>query len=320
MTTKNLYIGWDVGAWHCKPAPNKSCDALCIIQGNKEDGFEIIGHTRQSLSESVNKLFLKETTLDELLHQWVRLCVEESQLSNEQLIELVKNSKITLAIDAVLGWSIGLRNLLIPKKWKGGRLFNKKEIESPLLFRETERIISKDGHNPKSVVTERIGSQSTKGLAFIRSSCFKNGFGRWKSKNRKITIIETYPAACYTSKSFWSFVGKLKFKQLYKTETPEGDSFDAVICALIALIYCTKPKEVTIHRPNFSQRKFMSEGWIFAPKKEHDDFDKRDVNKCVEPNNGPNKQFENAASDFFKKAEEKQTNNKNNHRHRQGNP
>ena len=320
MTTKNLYIGWDVGAWHRKPIKGKSCDAICLIQEiktNQVNGpiYKIIGHARENLSDSIQKLFLNddlENSLEGLLKFWVKLCLAEQNINPEELEGKIKEildvSTITIAIDAPLGWSIHFQNLLKTKRnaWNGGNIYRGKEIESPILFRKTERNISNDGHDPKSAVTHMIGSQSTKGLAFVRSRCFKNGFCRWKSSYRDTIVIETYPKACYSSKSFWRYVNNLNLDQQYKTDTSEDDSFDAVVCACLALIYRKKEFEnIQINYPTFSHRNFKSEGWIFVPKRQKEDYQTEDTNKCVDSNSSHNQTFQDSVGMFLKRCEEK---------------
>src|SRR5690606_11326695 len=58
----------------------------------------------------------------------------------------------------------------------------------------TERFLYDQGYTPLSAVNHMIGSQSTKAMHFIsKFGCSVVSVGVWKTNNKRLTVIETYP-------------------------------------------------------------------------------------------------------------------------------
>lgn len=174
MSVQKYYIGWDVGAWNCDK--NKSSrDGIVILN---KDGC-IIGKKRCSLRDLINKSKSDQQFLTNLFNE----CNLKYQ-----------DQHVVLAIDAPLGYSDAFVKLIT-----ANYTFNK-DIndfkDNPYMFRATERFLYDKGYTPLSAVNHMIGSQSTKAIHFIsKFKCFIESVGIWKSTNKRLTVIETYPAA-----------------------------------------------------------------------------------------------------------------------------
>jgi len=229
--SETYYIGWDVGAWHCKKNPN-SRDAIVIINN---DGKSIGTLWRGNLKESINE---SNTSFD-----FVKKLFELCNITNIPLLEV----KIVLAIDAPLGFSDGLRKLLIGE-------YSDKMIEeynnNQYLFRRTEMFLFEKGFSPLSSINHMIGSQTTKAMHVVAK--FANDVtscGVWSDGNF-LTIIETYPAACKSIKVDGNFMNENK------------DVVDALICAKIAKMFDKNKDDLEQPQEGTSNK----EGWIWVPR------------------------------------------------------
>jgi len=229
--SETYYIGWDVGAWHCKKNPN-SRDAIVIINN---DGKSIGTLWRGNLKESINE---SKTSFD-FVNRLFELC----NIKNIPLVEV----KIVLAIDAPLGFSDALNKLLIGE-------YSDKMIEeynnNQYLFRGTEIFLFEKGFSPLSSINHMIGSQTTKAMHVVAklandiTSC-----GVWSDGNF-LTIIETYPAACKSLKEDGNFINENK------------DVVDALICAKIAKMFDKNMDDLEQPQEGTSNK----EGWIWVPR------------------------------------------------------
>jgi hypothetical protein len=181
------FIGWDVGAWKCTNADKKSCDALVIM-----DEAEIVGHHRNNVSESITHVMRVSPAVKaaDLINAWFARCKTQR--------EYLPQDHYFVAIDTPLGWPKGFTNLLkgsLPKDW-AFRL-DDEDNKNPLLYRKTERTLT----SGFSVVTQSIGSQSTKGMTLLLAlEATAQSWGVWQKDN--VTLFETYPKACLLSKQF----------------------------------------------------------------------------------------------------------------------
>lgn len=226
--SRHFYIGWDVGAWNCDKNP-KSRDAIVILDNN---GRLIGTPWRGNLRETINKSKSTEDFISALLS----FC----ELGNTE------NKSITMAIDAPLGFSDGLINLL------NGSISNENfesHTSNHYLFRQTERLLFKEGFKPLSSIKDMIGSQTTKAMHVINKftpniqSC-----GVWTDITGMLKIIETYPSAC-------------REMELNNTldENVNQDIKDALVCAEIAYLFVNK-RSILVSPASDIPKK---EGWIW---------------------------------------------------------
>ncbi len=241
------YIGWDVGAWHCDK-PSRPQDALCVLKDG-ESGPELVGTAwRGNLKSKLN-----ESRGQSLVRDILSCC----ELDTSQRFESV------IAIDTPLGWPSSLTTLLA-----GGDIVEIREFrQNPYLFRKTERFLANRGFKPLSAVQDMIGSASTKGIHFLRAiDSQSHDVGVWKANESEqtITVIETYPAPCKSSKVLGELFDSIEKSELFR-EQVEGkreDVPDALRCALVAWLYAKKPDSLAAPH----QDTHLEEGWIWVPK------------------------------------------------------
>ncbi len=245
------YIGWDVGAWHCTKS-SKSCDALCVLvdEGNKPKFTGTVW--RDNLKSSLNGYRDKELVINVLSR-----CGVGAHEDFEAVI----------AIDAPLGWPTAMVDLATD-----GHIASMGEFRhNPYLFRETERFLSKHGFRPLSAVQDRIGSQSTKGIHFLRAVGSRvKDVGVWKADHDEtdLTIIETYPAPCKSSDKFQALFRSIDESHEFREQLDgRGGAFrddvrDALRCAIIAWLYSEKLQ--SLKEPGSGI--VPEEGWIWVPK------------------------------------------------------
>ena len=168
----DLYVGWDVGGWNCDRNP-ASRDGLCAIEVL---GSELVvagapwhGNLRELLVSHDG-----DTLLNAMLR---KLGIADDQ-----------PRAITVAIDAPLGWPTPMVELVAH-----GRLADvPPEADcNPYLLRAQDLALFGKGCRPLSPVRDMIGSQSTKGIHFLkRAGLSRARTGVW-SRGR-ISGIETY--------------------------------------------------------------------------------------------------------------------------------
>lgn len=223
------YVGWDVGAWHCDRNA-KSKDALCVLKAGK-DGPEITGAVwRGNLKPKLNEL-----RVSDLVRDMLRLCE----------VEATGELELVFAIDTPLGWPRSMLSLL-----GGGNIVEVEEFrQNPYLFRETERFLADCGFEPLSAVQDRIGSQSTKGIHFLRATSSQaDDVGVWRTRQARAdtTIIETYPAPCEKSETFRKLFDPVTDTDIFQSQVGQRgvasrkDACDALRCALIAWLYANE--------------------------------------------------------------------------------
>ena len=188
---KNYYVGWDVGAWHCDKNTN-SMDAIAVLN---EEGEEVVETKRK-----VVRCELNENSIFSFLNKYFG-CDKFTARDN-----------FIFAIDAVFRLPIGVQEIPIhsaPEDYKS----------NPFLFRLTEQFVKeKTGNQCRSMIQDKIGSQATKIMFFLKHFSFKQKeIGVWKTDDNKATAIEVYP----------------KLAPNYDPNQ-KSDKYDAVKCCEIA--------------------------------------------------------------------------------------
>lgn len=247
-----LYIGWDVGGWNCARNP-RARDALCVLR-SENDGTRLIGEPWQGNLRNA----LNESRGSELMRAVLRCCRVEAE----------EPFKMTIAIDAPLGWPLAMLRLFD----NGDTVAAPDDFrQNPYLFRETERFLAAHGFEPLSAVKDMIGSQATKAMHFLRAiGSQRSGVGVWKSSIEQgdLVAIETYPSACERSTMFrdvFSTVEQADDFQRHISERGEAyrqDVRDALRCAVIAYLYAENP--ACLKPP--ASRTSPEEGWIWVPE------------------------------------------------------
>jgi len=234
------YLGWDAGAWHCKGG---SLDALVLLNA-EGDGLGVVGHPwKGNLRDTYNGQ-PGEALLDRLLG----LVGSAADVWDE----------LVIAIDTPLGWPDAFRALLdgIPPPEVPCR-----KKDNPLLLRHTERWLAESEHRPPlSAVQDMIGSQSTKGIAFLAALGLQpQGTGVWSARvgTTEVTAVEAYPAPCNHSAAIRAA------RQRVDTDLSQAhpDIRDALTCALVAWTFANRRD--TLVAP--SERVPEREGWIWVP-------------------------------------------------------
>lgn len=229
---QTFYIGWDVGAWSCKPHKGKSCDALVVLDKNNT----VLGYCREPLVSVINNAKNTKAFTNKLL-----------ELCNIGIP--VKNYKVVLAIDTPLGFSSAFKNLITNYSATATKIKN--HINNPYLFRNTEQYVQKSlGKKPLSPVNDMIGSQATKGIHVLsKFAPIIKELGVWCNslKTENLTIIEAYPAIV-------NCIPKLTNKDM--------DIQDAYKCAYIAKVFHNS-KEL-LEKPEDGID--LQEGWIWFSK------------------------------------------------------
>ncbi len=243
----DLFLGWDVGAWNCD-RNRESRDALCALEmgasGPVLIGIPWRGNLRDILLEHKGRglvgalLRRAEVGLDEAMH-------------------------VTIALDTPLAWPRTVVELVtagtsvdVPAK----------ADQNPYLFRAQELALFGREQRPLSVVRDMIGSQSTKGIHFLRrAELAPAGVGVWA--NGASTAIETYPAAAVANVELARLTAQLHADVLEREAQSRSASWqtdvrDAITCAAVALLH--RGQLERLEAPGASAE--MAEGWIWLPK------------------------------------------------------
>lgn len=229
MSVEKYYIGWDVGAWNCDK--NKSSrDGIVILN---KDGC-IIGKCRGSLRDLINS--------SETDQQFLTNLFKECNLTYQ-------DQHIVLAIDAPLGYSDAFVKLISANDAFDKDINDFKD--NPYLFRATERFLYDQDYTPLSAVNHMIGSQSTKAIHFIsKFECSVESVGIWKTGNKRLTVIETYPA-----------VNNVDVPA--ELDDQHTDINDAFKCAYIAKVFDQDRSKLYSPINDVSEK----EGWIWLLQK-----------------------------------------------------
>lgn len=244
-----LLLGWDVGAWHCDKGDSR--DALCALTGSGWNDLRLAvppwwGNLRSALvsAECPGSIL---TTLG---------------------LGAADTGTVTIAIDTPLGWPSAFVALL------GGKAelpaVSHASHANPYLFRATEqglvaRGLLPKGRTPLSAVRDMIGSQSSKGLYFLRKAGMtQSAPAVWA--RAEWTAIETYPTPVRTSRTLQPHFARLRgdplFVKALVSKKAEKDLDDSLWCALVAAMWSFSRQALT---PAPADEVIASEGWIWAP-------------------------------------------------------
>lgn len=237
------FVGWDVGAWHCSNK-SKSKDALCVLQGSSLSSLVV---SQVPWRGNLKNLLLQKASIEDVFSA----CFKEAL------------GRGVLAIDTPLGWPAAFRRLL-DGEVPGDKIISEAR-SNPMLLRADERALCEEGFKPLSSLTDRIGSQSTKGLYLLGRYNFRTqsrgvwNNGRWKA-------IETYPSVVATSKTARFHFRRLKRQTLFLEKASKGnhvraDVSDALWCALQAAMFEFRVLQVI--RPTTRDPLVRAEGWIW---------------------------------------------------------
>lgn len=243
-----LFLGWDVGGWNCDGG--KSQDALVALEGTAFLDLRLIGVWRGNLRRS-----LVETECPgALLTRLPRLGEPTA-------------SEVVVAIDTPLGWPAAFTSLLDGTADVAS--VTDKVIENPYVFRKTEmdlvaRGLFPEGRTPLSAVRDMLGSQSSKGIFFLRKSAMTQArpavwrAGAW-------TAIETYPTPVRTSVMLREHFRLLRAEADFVKRSALGknaaaDLDDGLWCALVAATWVYAPTSLVW--PPQDDEAVKSEGWI----------------------------------------------------------
>jgi hypothetical protein len=241
----NYYIGWDVGGWNCD-RNRTSRDALCVLTGDL-DNLNLAGSPwRRNLRSA---LVAQDGVLPAVLEKVG--------------IELREGDNVTWAIDTPLGWPKAFRQLICPN---GDTVDVPQEADgNPYLFRQTELWLFRHGFRPLSAVRDMIGSQSTKGIHFLRRCGFNcENVGIWRANGH--TTIETYPTPVQESPRSQAALARLQVGLLQQAAAAGvnalSDVEDSLWCALVAVMFALDRESLCAPGANVP----ADEGWIWIPK------------------------------------------------------
>lgn len=250
MGGSKLFVGWDVGGWHCDKNAS-SRDAL-VVTGLRDGEVVVEGKPWRGNLRSV----LMADTGHALVSAMLGLCGVDAEPVTESVI----------AIDTPLGWPSAMMRLA-----QGGAasFVSAADGENPYTRRATELALIQRGFAPLSTVRDMLGSQSTKGLHFLHAAgLHEASCGVWRrtdDRSRSTTAVETYPAVALQ-------MAPLRTLQNEVLDRTEGglrnggkplhdDTRDALACALVAYLFANRP-EVMERVPEMVP---SGEGWIMLP-------------------------------------------------------
>lgn len=249
--TPALFVGWDVGAWHCDSS--RSQDAFVVLSQDEVIGRPWWGNLKHEIHKKDHRTFRS-------------LIASLCACSQIEKVEF----EVVLSIDATLGFPIGFLGLsALDSYGKNGDRFEVGEDfqQNPYLFRQTERWLAQKGFRPLSAINHQIGSQATKALHTLRHYGFEiTTPGVWSQKEERITAIETYPRVCETSETAIGlkkgFEKTLPSSQkISRNIRQQKDEVDALWCATIAKLYHDKQLKIPDEIRNLQKE----EGWIWVP-------------------------------------------------------
>ena len=241
----DYYIGWDVGGWNCNGA--KSQDALCALTGTW-DNLSLVGKPWRGNLREV--LVAQDGDLETIF--------EKVEIKREE------THSVTWAIDTPLGWPKTFCKLV----FGGGDPAHvpAQGNSNPYLFRQTEQWIAQRGPRcPLSAVRDKIGSQSTKGIHFLRQFGFqRESVGIWKARGH--TAIETYPTPVRENPRAKGAFARLQ-SSLSEQPAAAGinalrDVQDSFWCALVAAMFVLDRGDLYPPERDVAPE----EGWIWIPR------------------------------------------------------
>jgi hypothetical protein len=243
------FLGWDVGAWNCDAGDSR--DALVALR-RESDELQLCGTPwRGNLRE-----MLTSDEPEPLIGRLLAKCQ----------LELTGLKRVTLAIDTPLGWPRPFQQLLS----EGAHVpVPASADQNPYLFRQTELRLFQSGFRPLSAVRDMIGSQSTKGLYFLRKSGLTTvSAGVWQARigSCQVVAIEAYPAPCRRSTSlcrlFDPLTATAEFQRFVRAgPNLRADVEDALRCGVVAAMHSVARHDLAGPHTEVP----LEEGWIWVP-------------------------------------------------------
>lgn len=244
-----LFVGWDVGGWHCD-RNRLSRDALAVLDLDDKGDPRLVGRTWRGSLRSL----LGARRGEDLVNAMLGLC--EAKAGD--------GDTVTIAIDAPLGWPAAMLALA-----GGGPMaqVSEKDGQNPYTRRQTELDLIQQGLAPLSSVRDMIGSQSTKAIHFLRAANLELQPGAvWRSTGAMtVSAMETYPAVALKSPVCRGYHEPLLEEVVRRNPTAGAgldDVRDAVACAVVA--YLASQHSEAIRQPPLDYP--LLEGWIILPK------------------------------------------------------
>jgi hypothetical protein len=250
----DIFLGWDVGAWNCDRNPD-SRDALCALDW---------GASRPVLLGNPWRGNLREVLVEREGRDLIDALLEKVGLTCD------KTTHVTIAIDTPLAWPKPMIELVTAGTTV---VVPAKADENPYLFRTQELALFDRKRRPLSTVRDMIGSQSTKGIHFLRrAKLAATGIGVWSAGST--TAIETYPAAAVAGSDDEDeddgvklLTAELRNMCMQRQKRPpganwEGDVRDAITCAVVAMLHRREPERLEAPGPSAD----AAEGWIWLPR------------------------------------------------------
>lgn len=245
-----LFVGWDVGGWHCDRNAT-SRDAL-VVTGLHDGKVVVEGEPWRGN--------LRSALMTETGHALVRSMLGLCRVGADAETEVV------VAIDTPLGWPSAMMRLA-----QGGAPshVSAADGENPYTRRETELELIRRGFAPLSAVRDMLGSQSTKGLHFLRAADLQEvANGVWRASGPAggaVTAIETYPAVALQMSPLRALQAEVLDRTpagLRTGEKPLHDDIrDALACALVAYLFSEHPALIEPAPATIP----AGEGWIILP-------------------------------------------------------
>jgi hypothetical protein len=250
---RRFRVGWDVGGWHCD-RNRESRDALSILEIEGSKPPRAVGRPwRGNLRE-----LLMSKTGPELMIGMLALC---------HVPHAGDGLEVTVAIDTPLGWPRAMLDLVL-----GGAtsFVTSDDRVNPYTRRRTEiDLIERGIATPLSAVRDMIGSQSTKGIHFLRSAgLVERSPGVWRggSNDTSIAAIETYPAAAVATGGIDRLFEAVHPSVDKDAATPRAvaldDLEDALRCAIVAHLFADEPDLLEAPPTEVPD----GEGWIMLPR------------------------------------------------------
>jgi hypothetical protein len=248
--TADLFLGWDVGGWNCDRKNAESRDALCAleIQGA---GPVVVGKPWRGNLRDLLVAHEGRALIDAMLER----------------LDLDPDAEryLSIAIDTPLAWPKPMIDLLtagavvdVPAKADcNPYLFRAQERE---LF--TKRALFAKGRGPLSAVRDMIGSQSTKGIHFLRrAGLTRKSVGVWTSE--ATVAVETYPAPAVKDADIFRRTRELaeSAPPIRHGKAAQTDVRDAITCALVAWLHRRSPERLVAPH----EAADLAEGWIWLP-------------------------------------------------------
>lgn len=246
MSNDIISIGWDVRGWQSK---QQATAVLKVsIESNK---YEWLG---------VSELFSFTQGLKPSFDQLLCPAVGEDLYQ-----QLLRQKKITLAIDSPLGFSQDYINLLQGKNTNIN--VPSSEIENTLAYRDCERWVAKNyDKKPLSGAFDKLGNNATLAMS-LTENLKRDDFVLvpQNTNHAHRSIIEVYPGICKSGKQRVSPAISSIARILPSEVIPGTDQYDAAICAVIGALYSggSEVLDLPMLEP-IPKTINLKEGWIYG--------------------------------------------------------